>query len=125
MGAPSAGGSTVLEILGELKRFDFRRLQPMSAQSLHLFAEAARLAYADRDRYLADSDFLPVPLAGLLERRYLADRSPLIDPRQDPGRAEPRVPPASHASLWGDRPRLHLPPPHPPPLAPSPPHALP
>ena len=109
MGPPSSGGSTVLEILGALERFDLRRLQPMSAQSLHLFAEAARLAYADRDRYLADSDFQSVPLAGLLERRYLASRSRLIDPRQDRGRAEPGVPPASHASLWGDGESLDLP----------------
>jgi len=109
MGPPSSGGSTVLEILGMLERLDLRRLQPMSSQSLHLFTEAARLAYADRDRYLADSDFLPVPLAGLLERRYLADRSRLIDPRQDRGRAEPGVPPASHASLWGDGASFDLP----------------
>src|SRR5262249_2030842 len=61
MGPPSSGGSTVLEILGALERFDLRRLQPMSAQGVHLFAEAARLAYADRDRYLADSDFVSVP----------------------------------------------------------------
>jgi gamma-glutamyltranspeptidase/glutathione hydrolase len=109
MGPPSSGGSTVLEILGLLERFDLRRLQPMSAQGLHLFAEAARLAYADRDRYLADGDFVSVPLAGLTDRRYLAGRSRLIDLRQDRGHAEPGSPPASHASLWRDGDSLDLP----------------
>jgi gamma-glutamyltranspeptidase/glutathione hydrolase len=109
MGPPSSGGSAVLEILGLLERFDLRRLQPLSAQGVHLFAEAARLAYADRDRYLADSDFVSVPLAGLLDRGYLAGRSRLIDPQQDRGRAEPGSPPASHASLWGDGASFDLP----------------
>ena len=109
MGPPSSGGSTVLEILGELERFDLQRLRPMSAQSLHLYVEAARLAYADRDRYLADSDFVPVPLSGLLDRRYLASRSHLIDPWRDHGPAAPGAPPTSHASLWGDGDSLDLP----------------
>jgi gamma-glutamyltranspeptidase / glutathione hydrolase len=109
MGPPSSGGSTVLAILGELERFDLRRLRPMSGESLHLFAEAGRLAYADRDRYLADSDFVSVPLAGLIDRHYLAARSRLIDPRQDHGAAEPGTPPSSHANLWGDGDSLDLP----------------
>ena len=109
MGPPSSGGSTVLEILGMLQRFDLRRLKPMSAEGLHLFAEAARLAYADRDRYLADSDFISVPLAGLIDRRYLAERSRLINPRQDHGRVGPGMPPASHASLFRDGDSLDLP----------------
>jgi gamma-glutamyltranspeptidase/glutathione hydrolase len=109
MGPPSSGGSTVLEILGMLQRFDLRRLKPMSGASLHLFLEAGRLAYADRDRYLADSDFVSVPLAGLVDRHYLATRSRLIDRRQDHGRAEPGIPPSSHASLWSDGDSLDLP----------------
>ncbi len=108
-GPPSSGGSTVLEILGMLQRFDLRRLKPMSVEGLHLFAEAARLAYADRDRYLADSDFISVPLAGLIDHRYLAGRARLIDPQQDHGRAEPGTPPSSHAALWRDGDSLDLP----------------
>lgn len=109
MGPPSSGGSTVLEILGLLERFDLRRLQPMSAEGVHLFVEAARLAYADRDRYLADSDFISVPLPGLVDRHYLALRSRLIDPQQDHGAARPGSPPASHASLWHNGDNLGLP----------------
>jgi len=109
MGPPSSGGSTVLEILGMLARFELRRLKPMSGDGVHLFAEASRLAYADRDRYLADSDFVSVPLAGLVDRRYLALRSRLIDPHQDHGRAQPGSPPASHASFQRDSGSLDLP----------------
>jgi gamma-glutamyltranspeptidase / glutathione hydrolase len=109
MGPPSSGGSSVLEILGLLERFDLRRLKPMSGEGVHLFVEAARLAYADRDRYLADSDFVSVPLEGLIDPHYLAFRSRLIDPRQDHGRAEPGSPPASHASLQRDGDSLDLP----------------
>ena len=109
MGPPSSGGSTVLEILGLLERFDLRRLKPMSGEGVHLFAEASRLAYADRDRYLADSDFISVPLAGLIDRHYLALRSRLIDPRQDHGHAEPGSPAASHASLQRKGESLDLP----------------
>jgi len=109
MGPPSSGGTTVLEILGALERFDLRHMQPMSSQGLHLLAEAARLAYADRDRYLSDNDFVSVPVAGLVDRRYLAARARLIDPRMDHGRAAPGVPPSSHAALWGDGESLDLP----------------
>ncbi|HKF72664.1 MAG TPA: gamma-glutamyltransferase [Stellaceae bacterium] len=109
MGPPSSGATTVLEILGLLERFDLARLKPMSAQGLHLFVEAARLGYADRDRYLADSDFVPVPLKGLLDRAYLANRARLIDPRQDHGRAEPGAPPKMHARLWGGGDTVDLP----------------
>jgi gamma-glutamyltranspeptidase/glutathione hydrolase len=109
MGPPSSGGTAALEILALLERFDLGHVPPMSPQGLHLFAEAARLAYADRDRYLADIDFVSVPLAGLLDRNYLAARSRLIDPRQDHGRAEPGAPTPSHARLWGDGDALELP----------------
>lgn len=102
MGPPSSGGVGVLQILGLLQRFDMRRMKPMSPDGFHLFAEAGRLAYADRDRYLADSDVLPVPVRGLIDPAYLAERSRLIDIRRDMGRAESGTPPAQHALRWGD-----------------------
>jgi len=80
MGPPSAGGTAVLAILGQLERFDIRGMGPRSAAAWHLFAESSRLAYADRDRYLADPDFERVPVKGLTDPRYLAERSALIAP---------------------------------------------
>ncbi|WP_084584392.1 gamma-glutamyltransferase [Sphingomonas azotifigens] len=80
MGPPSSGGATVLMILGQLERFDMARLGKDSPVAWHLFAESSRLAYADRDRYLGDPDFVTVPLKGLLDRGYLAGRSALIAP---------------------------------------------
>ena len=56
------------------------RLGPRSATAWHLIAESERLAYADRDKYLADEDFVHVPLAGLIDPAYLASRSALISP---------------------------------------------
>ncbi len=80
MGPPSSGGVTVLMILAQLERFDMGRLGKDSATAWHLFAESSRLAYADRDLYLGDPDFVSVPLKGLLDRGYIASRSKLIDP---------------------------------------------
>ncbi len=72
---PTSGGTTVLQILGLLEPLPLEGLEPGSAGSLHLFAEAARLAWADRDRYLADPDFEPVPVEALVAPGYLADRA--------------------------------------------------
>jgi gamma-glutamyltranspeptidase/glutathione hydrolase len=78
MGPPSSGATTVLGVLGMLERFDMTALGKDSPVAWHLIAEAERLAYADRDRYLADSDFVSVPVAGLVAPEYLAHRSQLI-----------------------------------------------
>ena len=80
MGPPSSGGLTVLLILKQLERFDMAALGPRSPVAWHLFAESSRLAWADRDLYIGDPDFVHVPVAGLLDRDYLASRSALISP---------------------------------------------
>ncbi|HWS74574.1 MAG TPA: gamma-glutamyltransferase [Quisquiliibacterium sp.] len=80
MPPPSSGGIAVLQTLGVLERFDLRALQPGSADAVHLVSEAHRLAYADRARHVADDDFVPVPVAGLLDPGYLAQRAALIRP---------------------------------------------
>lgn len=80
MGPPSSGGITVLMILAQLERFDMAKLGKDSPVAWHLFAESSRLAYADRDLYLGDPDFVKVPLKGLLDPAYIASRSALIDP---------------------------------------------
>ena len=80
MGPPSSGATTVLAILGQLERFDLAALGKDSPTFWHLFAESQRLAYADRERFLADPDFIAVPTAELIAPAYLARRSALIDP---------------------------------------------
>src|SRR5690606_614900 len=62
MPPPTSGGMATLQILGLLERFDMARLQPGSALAVHLISEASRLAFADRDLYLADPDFVSVPV---------------------------------------------------------------
>ena len=81
MGPPSSGGVAVLQILGYLERTDFARAPAQSAAALHFFAEAAKLAYADRARYLGDPDFVPVPVRELLSSSYLDTRAKLITDR--------------------------------------------
>jgi gamma-glutamyltranspeptidase/glutathione hydrolase len=78
MGPPSSGATTVQGVMGMLERFDMRGLGKASPTAWHLLAEAQRLAYADRERYLADPDFISVPAAGLLAPDYLTARSQLI-----------------------------------------------
>ncbi len=78
MGPPSSGGVTALQILKMMERFNVGRLKPASPQALHLFAEAQRLAFADRAVYLGDPDFVPVPLPGMIGPAYLSGRSKLI-----------------------------------------------
>ena len=80
MGPPSSGATTVYAILKQLERFDLRALGQDSPTFWHLFAESQRLAYADRERYLADADFVSVPVAGLTDESYLAARGALISP---------------------------------------------
>ena len=57
----------MLQILGLLEGRDMAAARPGSAQAVHLFSEAARLAFADRNRYVADDRFVPVPVQGLLD----------------------------------------------------------
>ena len=102
MPPPGSGTTTVLAILGLLERFEMDRLRPESAAAVHLFSEAGRLAYADRDRYVADPDFADVPTAGLINRAYLRGRSELIRPERSMGRAQAGAPPGASLAYAGD-----------------------
>ncbi|MBL8699787.1 MAG: gamma-glutamyltransferase [Alphaproteobacteria bacterium] len=97
MGPPSSGGIAVAQTLGLLEGFPMARIAPGSLEAIHLVSEATRLAFADRNRYVADSDHVPVPVVGLLEPSYLAQRARLIDP----ARRLPAVAPGNprHARL--------------------------
>jgi gamma-glutamyltranspeptidase / glutathione hydrolase len=89
MPPPSSGGITVLQILTMLERFPLDQEPPLSARFAHLFAEAGRLAFADRKRYLADPDYVQVPVSALIDPRYLARRSALISTDHSLGVASP------------------------------------
>ena len=104
MGPPTSGGIAVLQILELVERFDLAALGAENPVTWHLFVEAQRLAYADRELYLADSDFVPVPVAGLIDPAYLARRSALIDPARAMAKAEPGVPAGAVALADGDEP---------------------
>lgn len=81
MGPPSSGGLTVLQILGILENFPVANWQPESVEFAHHFTQASRLAFADRNRYIADSDFVDVPMQHMLQKSYLAERSRRIGNR--------------------------------------------
>jgi gamma-glutamyltranspeptidase/glutathione hydrolase len=98
MGPPSSGGIAVLQILALLEPQDMARIGP-GPQSAHLIAEAGRLAFADRARYVADPAFVPVPVEGLVDRSYLSARAALINPDRDMGKAQPGEPPGRRTDL--------------------------
>ena len=79
MGPPSSGGTSIAAILKQLERFDLTALGVGNPVSWHLLAESERLAFADRDAYLGDRDFVAVPVAGLVDPAYLRSRSELIN----------------------------------------------
>lgn len=92
MPPPSSGGLAVLQILELLEPFDLYRDKPDDLRSLHLIAEASRLAFADRNRYVGDPAFVDVPVAKLLSPAYLAGRRKLISPDKSIGTAPPGDP---------------------------------
>lgn len=108
MGPPSSGGVAILETLGMLERFDLKALGVQNPVTWHLFLEAQRLAYADRELYLADSDFVTVPVRGLIDPTYLSERSKLIDPARSLGVVNAGKPAGAPLALAdGDEPEEH------------------
>lgn len=91
MGPPSSGGIAVLQILSMLEHFPPQ--VPATLSEVHLSSQATRLAFADREVYVGDPAFVPVPVKGLLDRGYLKARAALIDPGRDMGTAKPGAPP--------------------------------
>ena len=99
---PNSSGHVVLQILNMLEQFDLHSLGCNTAPAIHLMVEAKKLAFADRERYLADPDWLDVPVEGLLSKDYARERARLLDldramadvPAGDPWRyqgGEPRT----------------------------------
>ncbi len=112
MGPPSSGALTVGQILGMVDNFALEG--PGNPDDWRLIGDASRLAFADRGRYMADSDFVPMPTEGLVDPAYLEERAQLIEgDRLDPGTALPEVAPGNptwdHAQLWADDESLEFP----------------
>lgn len=108
MPPPSSGGIAIAQMLGILETKNMRAFAPvngaLNADAIHLFSEAGRLAYADRGRYVADTDFVPLPgnsPKALLDKRYLAERAALITDKSM-GVAKFGVPPATALALGLD-----------------------
>lgn len=120
MGPPSSGALAVGQILGILENFDLSAYSPLDVETVHLFSQAGRLAFADRNLYVADTDFVTVPVEGMLDKEYLASRAALITdmdmgsvmPGTPPGDFDPNAPDpsiknsgTSHVSIvdkWGN-----------------------
>lgn len=92
MAPPSSGGVAIIQILGQLEKFDLKKLSINDADFVHLFSQSSRLAFADRNRYIADSSFVNVPTQGLIAKSYLDQRATLIDLNKDMGTAVAGMP---------------------------------
>jgi gamma-glutamyltranspeptidase/glutathione hydrolase len=79
---PNGQGMATLEMLNIMERFSLASFAPLSADAFHIKMEAQKLAYADLHRYLADPRFAQVPLAGILSKKYAAERAGLIDTKR-------------------------------------------
>lgn len=98
MGPPSSGAVAVQQILGVLETRDMARLGP-GAEAAHWFAEAGKLAFADRALYLADPAFVSVPTSGLTDEAYIRERAKLVSPDRAMGKAVAGDPPNKRALL--------------------------
>ena len=107
MGPPSSGGLTTLQILGLIERFDMAGMGAGSLDAVHVISEASRLAFADRALFMADSDFVAVPIDGLIDRAYLAERAALISLARSMGQAEAGAPPGSNRRAYAAVAREH------------------
>lgn len=101
MPPPTSGGVTSLQILGILEHFDMGDIKPMSLEAVHFIAEAEKLAYADRDKYIGDPDRVKVPVAAMLDAAYLKSRAQLIDASLSMGKASPGSLPQKQGANYG------------------------
>ncbi|SFL62247.1 gamma-glutamyltransferase [Shimia aestuarii] len=109
MGPPSSGGLTVGQILGLVAPYDIAGMGPDNPQTWRLIGDASRLAFADRGRYMADSDYVPVPVKGLLAKAYLDERATLLAGDTALAEVTPGQPEFDHALNWADDDAIELP----------------
>ena len=107
MGPPSSGALTVGQIMGITQPFDLASLGADSAIAWQIIGDASRLAFADRGRYMADTDYVPLP-GGLLNSPYLAERARLITAGKALDRVEAGSPPWENAVALADDQSIEL-----------------
>lgn len=78
-GPPSSGGAHIIQILNILENYDMSSIDPNSTKYYHLFSEAIKMAFADRAKYMGDTDFIDVPMNGVLSKEYAKELSKQID----------------------------------------------
>src|SRR5881275_1040987 len=100
---PNGQGIATLQILNILEGFDLKSMGRNSAETLHVMIEAKKIAWADRAKFYADSEFAKIPLAGLLSKDYATERRKLIDPNRAAKAVEAGVPPANGAESHATR----------------------
>lgn len=108
MGPPSSGALTVGQILGIVSHFDLKSMGPNSPEAWQIIGDASRLAFADRGRYMADSDFVPMP-EGLLDEAYLKNRAMLISKGKALSEVAPGNPPWNNRVALADDQSIELP----------------
>ncbi len=94
---PSSGGHTMIATLGMIDEFGIDQMTPHSAEAYNIILEAESLAYADRNQYTGDTDFIHVPIKGMIDPDYLDERAKLINPGTSMGRAPYGNPPSEIA----------------------------
>ncbi|WP_296104981.1 gamma-glutamyltransferase [uncultured Agrobacterium sp.] len=111
MGPPSSGAIAVGQILGVSEHFDLKALGPENVESWRIIGDAQRLAFADRERYVADTSFVPLPIKGLIDKSYLDERAKLLDGDKALAKEEVKAgePGWDHAFLFGKDAALELP----------------
>ncbi len=109
MGPPSSGALTVGQILGMLDGYDLAAMGPEDINTWRLIGDASRLAFADRGRYMADHDFVPMPTKGLVDPAYLSERGALMSGDAALIDAAPGNPEFEHSSNWAVDVSLELP----------------
>ncbi|WP_299561971.1 gamma-glutamyltransferase [uncultured Sulfitobacter sp.] len=101
MGPPSSGALAVGQILGMLEGYDLSA-GPNDVDVRRLIGDASRLAFADRGLYVADTDYVPVPVAGMIDPAYLAERAKLLSGDDALPEVSAGTPAFDHALLWAD-----------------------
>jgi gamma-glutamyltranspeptidase/glutathione hydrolase len=109
MGPPSSGALTVGQILKLVEPFDLAASGAQNPESWRIIGDASRLAFADRGRYMADSDYVPVPTQGLVAPAYMQERAKLLQTDRALEMTEPGNPSFDHSLNWADDAAIELP----------------